>query len=201
MGGIVSAVKQLTTKRGETMVFVRLDDVTGGIDCVVFAATYAGARELFAVDRIVIVKGRVDHKEGETKLVAQEVSAFESVAVKREVRLRIDATRARAGIVRDLAALFREFPGESPVLLDCVTSQGLQVSAARRAVPRPAGPRLLRRGSCAPRRVGAHLTQTIERRLMIRKSCAGALYPQPVSSFERIQGFDATHGGGKHVRY
>ena len=29
--------------------------------------------------------------------------------------------------MRDLAALFREFPGESPVLLDCVTSQGLQV--------------------------------------------------------------------------
>jgi DNA polymerase-3 subunit alpha len=127
VGGIVSAVKQMTTKRGEAMVFLRLDDVTGGIDCVVFAATYANAQELCVVDRILIVKGRVDHKEGETKLVAQEVSAFESVAAQREVRLRIDATRAGAGIVRDLAALFREFPGESPVLLDCVTSQGLQV--------------------------------------------------------------------------
>ena len=29
--------RQLTTKRGEPMVFLRLDDVTGGIDCVVFA--------------------------------------------------------------------------------------------------------------------------------------------------------------------
>ena len=132
VGGIVSEVKQLTTKRGEPMVFLRLDDVTGGIECVVFAATYAGARELCAVDRILIVKGRVDHKEGETKLIAQEVSAFESVAVKREVRLRIDATRARPGIVRELAALIRDFPGESPVLRRLRHLAGLAGATARR---------------------------------------------------------------------
>ena len=56
-----------------------------------------GPSALCTVDRILILKGRVDHKEGETKLVAQEIAAFESVAAKRDVRLRIDATRARAG--------------------------------------------------------------------------------------------------------
>ena len=106
------------------MVFLRLDDVTGGIDCVVFAAAYAAAGELCTTDRIIIVKGRVDHKEGETKLIAQEISAFESVAAKRTVRLRIDATKAAAGIIGELATLLREFPGESPVFVDCVTSQG-----------------------------------------------------------------------------
>ena len=52
------------------MVFLRLDDVTGGIECVVFNSTYAPSRELCVADRILIVKGRVDHKEGETKLIA-----------------------------------------------------------------------------------------------------------------------------------
>ena len=127
IGGIVSEVKHMTTKRGEPMVFLRLDDITGGIDCLVFAATYASTQELCTIDRILIVKGRVDHKEGETKLVAQEVSAFESVKIKREVRLRLDATRVRAGIIRELAALFRDFPGDSPVLVDCVTSHGSQM--------------------------------------------------------------------------
>jgi DNA polymerase-3 subunit alpha len=117
----------MTTKRGEPMVFLRLDDVTGGIDCVVFNSTYAANAELCTLDRVVIVKGRVDHKEGETKLIAQEVSAFEAVGLRREVRLRIDATRARAGMVRELAELFRDFPGESPVLVDCVTSHGSQL--------------------------------------------------------------------------
>src|SRR5262249_53565197 len=113
VGGIVGEVKQLTTKRGEPMVFMRLDDVTGGIDCVVFNSTYAAASELCVADRILIVKGRVDHKEGETKLVAQEVSSFESVSARRDVRLRLDATRMPAGVLRELAAVIRDFPGES----------------------------------------------------------------------------------------
>ncbi len=129
VGGIVSEVRHLTTKRGEPMAFVRLDDVTGGIECVVFSNTYAAASELCVADRILIVKGRIDHKEGETKLVASEVSAFEAVAMKREVRLRIDATQAAAGVIRELASLIRDFPGESPVYVDCLTSQGPRVYA------------------------------------------------------------------------
>ena len=104
----------MTTKRGEPMVFLRLDDVTGGIDCVVFNSTYAAASELCVPDRILIVKGRVDHKEGETKLVALEVAAFESVAAKREVRLRIDATRTPAGVIRELAAADPRLPRREP---------------------------------------------------------------------------------------
>ncbi len=129
VGGIVSEVKHLTTKRGEPMAFMRLDDVTGGIECVVFNSTYAAAAELCVADRILIVRGRVDHKEGETKLIASDVSAFESVPIRREVRLRIDARAARAGIIRELAAVIRDFPGESPVYVDCVTSSGSQVLA------------------------------------------------------------------------
>ncbi len=129
IGGIVSAMRQMTTKRGEAMVFLRIEDVTGGVDTVVFNSTYANARELCVTDRILIVKGRVDRKEGETKLVAMEVAAFEAVAEKREVRLKVDATTIRAGIIRELAQVIREFPGDSPVFVDCVTSQGRKTYA------------------------------------------------------------------------
>jgi DNA polymerase III subunit alpha len=124
VGGIVAAVKQMTTKKGEPMVFLRLEDVTGAVEAVVFNTTYQQARELCVVDRILVLKGRIDRKEGETKMVTLELNAFEAVAEKREVRLKIDATRARAGLIRELADLIRDFPGEAPVLVDCVTSQG-----------------------------------------------------------------------------
>src|SRR5206468_659691 len=122
--GIVTAVKHQTTKRGDAMVFLRVEDVTGGIEAVVFNSTYDRARELCTTDRILIVKGRIDRKEGETKLVATEIAAFEAVPEKREVRLRIDATKARAGTIKELAALIRDFPGESPVYADLLTSHG-----------------------------------------------------------------------------
>jgi len=125
VGGIVSAVKQLTTKKGEPMVFLRLDDVTGSAECVVFNSVYAAARELCTADRILVVKGRVDHKqEGETKLIAMEVSAFEAVTPRRDVTLKIDARLARAGIVRELATLVRDFPGDSRVHLLLQMTEG-----------------------------------------------------------------------------
>ena len=111
------------------MVFLRMEDVTGGVETVVFNSTYDKARELCTTDRILIVKGRVDRKEGETKLVALELAAFEAVAEKREVRLKIDATRARAGTIKDLAALIKDFPGESPVYADLITSNGRKTFA------------------------------------------------------------------------
>src|SRR5256885_2179305 len=98
VGGIVSALKHLTTKKGEPMVFMRLDDVTGGAEGVVFHSVYAPARELCVIERILVVKGRIDHKqEGETKLLAMEVAPFEAVAERKEVTIRIDARVARAG--------------------------------------------------------------------------------------------------------
>ncbi|MFL5928546.1 MAG: DNA polymerase III subunit alpha [Gaiellaceae bacterium] len=129
IGGIVTAIKHQTTKRGDAMVFLRVEDVTGGIETVVFNSTYDRARELCTTDRILIVKGRIDRKEGETKLVAMEIAAFEAVPEKREVRLRIDATKAAAGTIRELALLIKDFPGESPVYADLMTSHGKKVYA------------------------------------------------------------------------
>ena len=107
------------------MVFMRLDDFTGSAETVVFNSVYADARELCEVDRILVVKGRVDHKqEGETKLIALEVSAFEATPERREVRLKVDARKAPAGIVRELAAVVKDFPGEAPVILALETSVG-----------------------------------------------------------------------------
>jgi DNA polymerase-3 subunit alpha len=125
VGGIVSAVKQLTTKKGEPMVFLTLDDPTGGGEVVVFNSTYATAREHCVPDRILVIKGRVDHKQqGETKLIAMEVTPFEAVPERKEVRFKLDARATRAGIVRELAGLVREYPGDSPVFVSLETSLG-----------------------------------------------------------------------------
>jgi DNA polymerase III subunit alpha len=111
------------------MVFLRVEDVTGGVETVVFNSTYDRARELCTTDRILIVKGRIDRKEGETKLVALEIASFEAVPELREVRIKIDATKAGAGTIKELAALIRDFPGESPVYADLLTSQGKKTYA------------------------------------------------------------------------
>ena len=123
VGGIVSDVKHLTTKRGDPMVFLTLDDPTAPPRSS-SSTRPTRSRELCVTDRILVVKGRIDHKQqGETKVIASEVTAFEAVAERREVRS-LDAREAPAGVIRELARLVREFPGESPVYLSLSTSEG-----------------------------------------------------------------------------
>ena len=125
VGGIVSSLKQLTTKRGEPMVFLTLDDPTGSGEAVVFNSVYAAARELCVADRILVVKGRIDHKQqGETKLIAIEVTAFEAVAERRAVSPQARRGDRAGRDHRELAMLVRDYPGESPVYVALPTSQG-----------------------------------------------------------------------------
>jgi DNA polymerase III subunit alpha len=124
VGGIVGALRQTTTKKGEPMVFMRLDDVSGSVEAIVFNSVYGAARDLLETDRILVVKGRIDHKEGETKLIAMEVAPFEATPERSEVRLKLDARKAPAGTIRDLAGLLRDYPGEAAVVAAIETSTG-----------------------------------------------------------------------------
>jgi DNA polymerase-3 subunit alpha len=124
VGGIVAALRQTTTKKGEPMVFMRLDDVSGSVEAIVFNSVYGAARDLLETDRILVVKGRIDHKEGETKLIAMEVAPFEAMPERSEVRLKLDARKAPAGTIRELAGLLRDYPGEAAVVAAIETSTG-----------------------------------------------------------------------------
>ena len=75
VGGIVCAVKQLTTKKGEPMVFLRARRRHRRRRGASSSTRPTPRRASCAsTDRILVVKGRVDHKqEGETKLIASEV--------------------------------------------------------------------------------------------------------------------------------
>jgi DNA polymerase-3 subunit alpha len=78
VGGMISECKRIRTKKGDPMMFATLDDLEGQVEMLVFNSAYAANADKVDVDRIVLVRGRVDHKEaGETKLIAQEVELFE----------------------------------------------------------------------------------------------------------------------------
>jgi DNA polymerase-3 subunit alpha len=140
VGGIVSSVKQLTTKKGDPMVFLRLDDLSGSAEAVVFNSVYTASRELCVADRVLVLKGRVDHKEGESKLIAIEVTEFEAYVAPTEVHLKVDARKAPAGVLRELGHVVRDYPGEAKVVLALDTSDGprtLEFGPEYRVAPVP----------------------------------------------------------------
>ena len=98
------------------MAFVRLDDAVSQVEVVVFNSAYAASREHLFEDRVLVVKGRVDRREeGETKVVALEVTPFDEVPLTGEVRrARRRAHGAAPSFVDGLGRAIRDFPGEQP---------------------------------------------------------------------------------------
>jgi DNA polymerase-3 subunit alpha len=140
VGGILSMVKKLRTKKGDPMMFATLEDLTGSVELVIFSDTIDECAEAIEKDSVVLVKGNVDQKEGgQRSIVARSVirfapSAREMASAEQQVaklpiahnvfRLRLDATVLPPTAIGDLREVLGNFPGESDVVVELHTSGG-----------------------------------------------------------------------------
>ncbi len=137
VGGIVTECKKIRTKSGSQMMFATLDDVEGQVEMLVFKADEAESAAVIAPDAIVVVRGRLDHKDrGETKLVVQEAERFEpdaaEIAAAPEVpsgpsgpvEVEIEAALFTDVLVEELKAVLEHHKGEAEVHLAIRTAAG-----------------------------------------------------------------------------
>ena len=137
MGGIVTACKKIRTKSGTQMMFATLDDVEGQVEMLVFKADQSESATVIAPDAVVVVRGRLDHKDrGETKLVVQEAERFEpdseeiaqasarASAPAEPLKLRIDAARFTPALFDELKAVFEHHKGEADVHVAITPGEG-----------------------------------------------------------------------------
>ncbi|MDP9378429.1 MAG: DNA polymerase III subunit alpha [Actinomycetota bacterium] len=177
VGGMISAAKKIPTRNGSKVMFATLDDLDGTVEIVAFEKTLAAAEGALSVDEIVMVRGRVDHREaGKVCVVLQDVERFNPSDAEIErarvdaakaaepppaLVLRLDAARLPAAVIDDLKRLFVDYAGESDVVLEMHTRSGrrrLRLGqeyrvAARNAALKAELDRLL--GSAAAPAVGA----------------------------------------------
>ena len=75
VAGIVNWVRQIYAKNGKPMAFVELEDVQSTIELVVFNRVYEEARDLLQEGKMIVVRGTVDMKGGQSlKIVCDSVS-------------------------------------------------------------------------------------------------------------------------------
>jgi len=76
VAGIIEELRPVTTKNGEPMMFLRLADFTGAIECVVFPRVLLEYRPHIATDRCLAVKGKVSERNGEKSLIIDKVKGL-----------------------------------------------------------------------------------------------------------------------------
>jgi DNA polymerase-3 subunit alpha len=144
VGGIITEAKRIRTRNGDHMMFATLDDLAGSVELLVFGKALAEHETALAVDEVVLVKGRVDHKEaGKTCLVVQSVEAFAptqeeieraqaqaraaartATALAQPVRLRVAAADLSESAIDELKLMIEECRGTAEVFIDIDHSDG-----------------------------------------------------------------------------
>jgi DNA polymerase-3 subunit alpha len=115
--GMISTVKKITTKRsGETMAFVTVEGLEGQVEMLCFPSIYSDNRELLVEDRVVKIKGRVDHKdEAEIKFIPLAIEPFTPKTGLEPVALRVDGESLPHTVIDDLKNILVRFPGPCQV--------------------------------------------------------------------------------------
>ncbi|HYM46032.1 MAG TPA: DNA polymerase III subunit alpha [Solirubrobacteraceae bacterium] len=144
VGGIIVEAKRIRTRAGEPMMFVTLDDLGGAVEVLVFGKALSEHADALAVDQVVLVRGRVDHKEaGKTCLIAQTVEVFapgeeeiaqarkqaetvarNAVTLAKPLHVRVEAASLPASAIDDLRQIAEEHPGPAEVVLELDTAHG-----------------------------------------------------------------------------
>lgn len=122
VAGIISGCTIKTTKSGDTMALLTLEDFTGRFPVIVFPKSYqACIRDVFE-DNVVSIDGRFSVDERESKIIAMSVHSLSSKPPT-ELMLRIDAHLENPLVQRELMQLFQKYKGEDVVYLKLMGSR------------------------------------------------------------------------------
>ena len=132
IGGMITAAKKIRTRAGAQLMFATVDDLEGAVEVMVFEKTLAAAEAALQLDEIVLIKGRVDHKEGgKVCVIVQEVERFDPSEAEIE-KARAQAVKAAeppkplcltldgrlpASVLEELKDIIQDHPGETLVEL------------------------------------------------------------------------------------
>ncbi|MBI5147730.1 MAG: DNA polymerase III subunit alpha [Parcubacteria group bacterium] len=76
IAGIVSRIKRITTKLGQPMIFAGIEDLSGTMEIIVFSDTLAKNPDVWQENSVLMIKGGVSLRDGETKIICREATAI-----------------------------------------------------------------------------------------------------------------------------
>jgi len=155
IGGLVAGAKRITTRRGEDMLFLNLEDLTGTVEVVMFPRVYQQYRWLVEPDTPILVRGKLNHQEEEVKVLADRLLHLNDVTegcdqtgVTRErvneervgydrvnqLLLKLEFSPQDRERVARIEGLLNKYPGRIPVLFCFRYEEGKDNIMARQRV-------------------------------------------------------------------
>ena len=118
-GGVITGLQRKYTKKGELMAVFVLEDLASACEVMVFPKTMLEHGHKLADDRVITIKGRLDTRDDETKIMAMDITVLDLTEAADGVPLKLSlpAHRVDEKTIASLKGLLLAHPGPSPVFV------------------------------------------------------------------------------------
>jgi len=146
IGGIISTVRQLKTRKGDRMAVFTLEDALGGVEIIAFPEAFARSVSLIETGTLVLVRGKLERDDESARILATEIVPIEAVRERlaREVAIRVKMPADRH-VFEQLGEVFSRHRGDRRVSFEMELASDpkhlrvrADVSAQIRVRPSPA---------------------------------------------------------------
>jgi len=72
--GIISTIKKIITRKGDSMIFVRIEDALSSSELLIFPKLYKETMEIWVEGKALIVAGKISEKDQDIKILADKVA-------------------------------------------------------------------------------------------------------------------------------
>ena len=76
---MIPDLKQITTRKGDRMAIVQLEDLSGNCEAIVFPKTYVRLSEFLLTDTRLLVWGTIDKKSDKTQLIIDDCREIDNL--------------------------------------------------------------------------------------------------------------------------
>ena len=73
VGGAIVDKREITTKKGQKMAFVRIADLQSELEVILFPSVYQQTIGIWERDKVVMIKGKINSKDRDTGEIGQEI--------------------------------------------------------------------------------------------------------------------------------
>ena len=77
VAGLIEEAKQILTKKGNAMAFLKIKDFTDSMECVCFPEVYEKFKDIIEGDGCVAVKGAISERNGEESILVDKIKKLE----------------------------------------------------------------------------------------------------------------------------
>ncbi len=128
--GVISGIKVTTTKRGNRMAYVQLEDLHGTVEAIIFPETFKQHEALLTPDSVIRLSGTVDLMDNGARLKATRIESLPELAhdTVKHVTLQVHEGDVLPENLVDLQDIFNRYPGPTPISLAFHLKPGLSAS-------------------------------------------------------------------------